>query len=189
MLKKEARKIYKQKRETITDTERIKWDDLILIQFQSIDWPFIDSVMSFYPIDDYKEINTFLLVDYLHFKNPNLTICYPKMMGNNGHMNAIICSADSIFEQNNHGIQEPVNSEAADPATLDMIIIPLLAFDERGYRVGYGKGFYDRFLKECRDDCLKVGVSYFDAVDRIEDAAEYDVPLNFCITPHRTYVF
>jgi 5-formyltetrahydrofolate cyclo-ligase len=54
---------------------------------------------------------------------------------------------------------EPVDTEvAAKPELLDMIIIPLLAFDEKGYRVGYGKGFYDRYLKECRDDCLKIGL-------------------------------
>jgi 5-formyltetrahydrofolate cyclo-ligase len=70
-----------------------------------------------------------------------------------------------------------------------MIIIPLLAFDEKGYRVGYGKGFYDRYLKECREDCLKIGLSYFEAVPSVDDAAEFDVPLDFCITPQRTYVF
>jgi len=64
-----------------------------------------------------------------------------------------------------------------------------LTVDEKGYRVGYGKGFYDRFLQHCRPDCLKVGLSYFPPVAEISDKDEFDVPLDLCITPATTYVF
>jgi 5-formyltetrahydrofolate cyclo-ligase len=67
------------------------------------------------------------------------------------------------------------------------VIIPLLAFDERGYRVGYGKGFYDRFLQGLTT--LKVGVSFFESGDDIEDVNEHDVQMDLCITPHRVYDF
>ena len=188
MTKKEARKIFKEKRNAITESERLKWDDLVLIQFQSLDLPYVDFVLSFYPIYENKEINTFIITDYLHFKNPALNICYPKMMPGN-QMQAIACNADSVFEANEYGILEPLDTDSVDPTQLDLVMIPLLAFDEKGYRVGYGKGYYDRFLKNCREDCLKVGFSYFEAVPGIEDAAEFDVPLDLCITPQRTYVF
>jgi 5-formyltetrahydrofolate cyclo-ligase len=82
-----------------------------------------------------------------------------------------------------------VETATAEPQEIDLVIVPLLAFDEKGIRVGYGKGYYDRYLKDCREDCLKVGFSYFEAVERIEDADEFDVPLDFCITPNRIYVF
>jgi 5-formyltetrahydrofolate cyclo-ligase len=65
----------------------------------------------------------------------------------------------------------------------------LLAFDVKGNRVGYGKGYFDKYLKECREDCIKVGLSYYEPLDSIDDANEFDVPLDFCITPQRTYVF
>lgn len=189
MTKKEARKIFKQKRDEISATDRMKWDDLILIQFQTLDIPFIDYALSFYPIDEYKEINTFIITEYLRFQNPALHICYPKMKNNSVEMDAVVCSVDTAFEANSYGILEPLETEIAPPALIDIILIPLLAFDERGYRVGYGKGYYDRYLKECRDDCLKVGLSYFEAVDKIDDAADYDVPLDFCITPQKVYAF
>jgi 5-formyltetrahydrofolate cyclo-ligase len=69
------------------------------------------------------------------------------------------------------------------------VFVPLLAFDNDGYRVGYGKGFYDKFLAKCRPDVLKVGLSYFDAIDTISDRAQFDIPLNYCITPQRIYEF
>ena len=189
MLKKEARILFKEKRNTISDTERMKWDDLILIQFQTIDLPYVDYVLSFYPIEDYKEINSFIFTDYLRFKNPNLRICYPKMTAENGEMHAVVCNPDSVFESNAYGILEPLDTDTAGPELMDIVIIPLLAFDEQGIRVGYGKGYYDRYLKNCREDCIRIGLSYFEAVASIDDANEFDVPLDFCITPQRTYVF
>ena len=167
----------------------MKWDDLILIHFQTLDLPFLDYVLSFYPIDEYREINSFILTDYLRFRNPGLHICYPKMMEGQTEMQAMICNADSVFESNAHGILEPLDTDAAAPQQIDLVIVPLLAFDENGIRVGYGKGYYDRYLKNCRQDCLKIGVSYFEAVPSIDDANEFDVPLDLCITPQRTYVF
>ena len=189
MLKKQLRNTYRRKREEVSVTEKMKWDDLLLIQFQTLDLPFVDHVLSFYPIEQNNEVNTFLVTDYLHFKNPNLTICYPRTNPADLSMQAVICNADSIFEANYWNIPEPIDTEVADPSLLDIIIVPLLAFDHKGYRVGYGKGYYDRYLKSCRQDALKIGFSYFDPVDSIEDANEFDVPLDFCITPHRIYVF
>ena len=189
MLKIEARNIFKQKRFEISPTDKQKWDDLLLIQFQTIELPFIDHVLSFYPIEQNNEVNTFLITDFLHFRNPNLQICYPKTNLKDGSMLAIVCSADSIFEANEYNIPEPLDSAVADPASIDLVILPMLAFDEKGNRVGYGKGFFDRYLMECRDDCIKVGFSYFDPVDAVDDANEFDVPFDFCITPQRIYAF
>ena len=189
MLKREARNLFKNKREQISISDKMKWDDLLLIQFQTIRLPFIEYVLSFYPIEQNNEVNTFLITDYLHFKNPNLTICYPKSDPFGNTMQAISCNADSIFEANEWNIPEPTDTDIVDPGVLDLVIIPMLAFDTKGNRVGYGKGYFDRYLKQCRQDCLKIGFSYFDALDSVDDANEFDVPLDLCITPQRTYVF
>ena len=59
----------------------------------------------------------------------------------------------------------------------------LLLFARRDlHRVGYGKGYYDQFLKQCRSDCLKIGLSYFELVERIDDVHAGDVRLDFVIT-------
>ena len=189
MLKKEARDLFRQKRYTISSTDKLKWDDLLLIQAQTIDFPFLDHILSFYPIEENNEVNTFLITDYLHFKNLSLKICYPRTNLKDYTMEAVLCNADSIFEANAYNIPEPLDTEIVDPTILDLVIIPMLICDKKGNRVGYGKGFYDRYLKQCRENCLKIGLSYFEPIDSVDDANEFDVPLDLCITPQRTYVF
>lgn len=189
MNKKEIRKAYREKRDAITATEQMKWDDLILIQMQTLQLQDISLVLSFYPIEEYKEINSFILTEYLHFRNPGLQICYPRTDKETNTMQAIICHPDTVFETNSWNIAEPAEGEIADPSSLDAVIIPMIAFDEEGTRVGYGKGFYDRYLKGVRPDCLKIGVCYFEALEAVEDRDEFDVPLDLCITPQRIYVF
>ena len=71
----------------------------------------------------------------------------------------------------------------------DLIIVPLLAVDAQGHRVGYGKGFYDRFLSKCRPDCLKVGLNYFEPDERIVDVGEHDIKLDACVTPTEVFCF
>lgn len=189
MLKIEARKIYNKKRAELSYTDKLKWDDLILINFQTIDFPFLNYVLSFYPMEEKNEMNTFLLSDYLHFKNPSLQTCYPKTDFTHHTMQAIATGADAIFEGNAQNILEPVSGHIIPANEIDLMIVPLLICDVHGNRVGFGKGFYDRYLKSCRDDCITVGVSYFEPIDAIDDADEFDVPLNFCITPQQAYVF
>ena len=76
-----------------------------------------------------------------------------------------------------------------DAQKIDLVIVPLLAFDIKGYRVGYGKGFYDKYFLKTRPNCIKVGLSFFDPVDMISDKNEFDVPLNYCVTPNKIYEF
>jgi len=189
MHKKEIRKLYRQKREDITAGEKLKADDLILIQLQTIELPFLSLIMSFYPLEDKNEFDTFLITDFLHFRNPAMRIAYPKTDLETNIMKAIECNADTSFGLNEYNISEPLEGHVIDPAEIDLALIPLLAFDTRGFRVGYGKGYYDRFLKDCRNDCIKLGLSYFDPIDTIKDTHEFDVPLDLCVTPQQVYVF
>lgn len=189
MVKKQARKIYNQKRKDISYSDKLKWDDLILINFQTVELPFLDAVFSFYPMEERNEVNAFLLTDYLHFRNPGLQLCYPKMSIHEPNMEAIACKADTVFEANAINILEPLENEIVNAGDIDLVLVPMLLCDVRGNRVGYGKGYYDRYLSRCRPSCIKVGLSYFEPVERIEDAGEFDVALDFCITPQKAYVF
>jgi len=158
MLKSEARKLYKEKRQALSAIERAKMDDLMLIQLQTVQLPFITFLLSYWPIEENHEPNTHLFTDYLEFQNPDLIICYPKTNFEKDTMQAVQTNEDTRFHKN-------------------------------GFRIGYGKGFYDRYLSQCRSECLKIGFSYFEPLDTIDDANEFDVPLNLCVTPTTVYVF
>ena len=189
MNKRELRKEYRARRIALPVAERIRLDDLLLIQLQKVSLPFVEVVLTYSPSDDRGEPNVQLITDYLSFINPGLTIAYPRIAQDTGLMKAMHTDEWTEFEVNAYGIEEPVSSIEISPDAIDLVIVPLLAFDKSGYRVGYGKGHYDRFLSAAREDCLRIGCSYFEPVDRIDDANEFDVPLDLCITPQATYVF
>ena len=91
------------------------------------------------------------------------------------------------------GIPEPAAALGTEvqPAQLDAVLVPLLACDQRGHRVGYGGGFYDRFLAECRPNALFIGLNLLDdePLAEIADVLPTDVPLHACITPGRVWNF
>ncbi len=189
MHKAEARELYRQKRKELSNAERAKADDLMLIQFQTIELPHIHHLLSYWPIEENNEPNTHLFNDYIEFKNPAIKFLYPKTDFEKKQMEAIEVNADTAFQKNGWNIHEPIDGTVTDAMTIDMIFVPLIIFDKHGYRIGYGKGFYDKYLKRCRPDCLKVGFCYFEPIDLIEGTREFDVPLNLCITPNNAYVF
>lgn len=189
MLKAEARKIFREKRSLLSLKERMKNDDLLLIQLQTVGLPFITFLLSYWPLEEAHEPNTHLFTDYLEFQNPEIVMCYPKTDFTSHAMQAIQTNDNTRFRKNQYNIYEPEDGEIVNPAGMDMIFIPLLAFDKKGYRVGYGKGFYDRYLPQCRSHCIKIGFCYFDPVDAIEDSNEFDVPLDLCVTPTTVYAF
>ena len=189
MLKADARKLYREKRLALSLAERAKLDDLLLIQLQTAPLPFITFLLSYWPIEQNKEPNTHLFTDYLEFQNPELIICYPKTNFKDHTIQSVQANDDTRFRKNEYNLYEPEEGVVVNPPGIDIVFVPLLAFDKRGIRIGYGKGFYDRYLSLCRRDCLKIGFSYFDPIDEIEDASLFDVPLNLCVTPTSVYVF
>jgi 5-formyltetrahydrofolate cyclo-ligase len=90
------------------------------------------------------------------------------------------------LENNIWGIPEPVKGVPTPAEKIDAVLVPLLAFDRQGHRIGYGRGFYDRFLVECRPDCQKIGLSFFEMEDQIDGINEKDIPLDLVITPKST---
>ena len=164
-------------------------DDLILIQFQTVEIPFIGSLLTFWPIEENNEPDTHLFTEFLKFRNPEMKVCYPVSDFVTGTMQAAITDIDTPFTKTGLNIFEPQSNDFLPSDIIDLVFVPLLAFDMKGFRVGYGKGFYDKCLAGCRPGCVKVGFSYFDPIEAIDDLHEFDLPLNLCITPHNVYGF
>jgi 5-formyltetrahydrofolate cyclo-ligase len=116
-------------------------------------------------------------------------ICVPKVINKNGIMEAVLWSKKTPTITNEWGITEPQSDTYISPENIDTVVVPLLCFDKAGHRVGFGKGYYDRFLKRCSKDVKTVGVSYFEPVDKITDVETTDVALNVIVTPKKVYRF
>ena len=104
-------------------------------------------------------------------------------------MSHVLLQDNTILKPNSWNIPEPENGIPISNKQIEVVFIPLVAFDVKGNRVGYGKGFYDDFLKNCSKDTLKIGLSLFDAEPIIEGTQTHDIPLDYCITPGKTYTF
>jgi 5-formyltetrahydrofolate cyclo-ligase len=189
MTKSALRSIYKDKRNALSDSDRLKLDDLILIQFQRLQLPEVQTLLSYFPIPMHHEVETRPLGDFVQFRMPWLQLAYPRINYEAISMEAVSVNDATEYVSNRYGIAEPQGEDVLQPQALDIVFVPLLAYDVRGYRVGYGKGFYDRYLKLCREDVIKIGFSYFEPEPLISDVNEFDIPLNFAITPERIYEF
>ena len=112
----------------------------------------------------------------------------PRMNATTGELESVPINHATPLIENKWEIREPEGAPA-DASILDLVIVPLLCFDRGGHRVGYGKGYYDRFLARCRTDCTKVGLCFFPPVDEIEDVHAGDVRLDVCVTPSGSFRF
>lgn len=189
MTKQELRKTYLEKRMRISSREKIKLDDLLLIQFQRLAFDDVYMLLSYFPMEEKHEPNTLLFSNYLRHAIPNLEIAFPKADFTANEMQAFLINEETVYQKNNYQIAEPVSGESIDEKDIDLIFVPLVACDSKGFRVGYGKGFYDKFLAGCREDVLKIGFSYFAPVGEISDVHDFDIPLDYCITPESVYEF
>lgn len=187
MNKQSIRDYYLKLRLALSDSEYEQLNQNLCINFfASVDLSPITVVHVFLPILSKKEPNTWLVIDQLRAEFSHIRIAIPKIVGENGMISYYLEGSQQVKE-NKWGIPEPQFGETAPLEKIDLVIVPLLAFDLTGHRVGYGKGFYDRFLKECRQDCKKVGFSFFEPVKEIFDVNSDDVVLDTFITPSRSY--
>lgn len=189
MTKAALRSLYKEKRRQLSLAEVGKLTDLILINFQKINLPFISIAHTYVASEKLGEIDTHAITRYLEFKNPGLKVAIPRIDRLSGEMHHVHYNDETRFEDNVFGIAEPVGGERLDTQLIDLVLIPLLAFDQQGNRVGYGKGFYDKFLYDCNEEVIKIGLSFFEPVPQIDDINQYDIPLNYCVTPQRVFDF
>lgn len=189
MTKNELRNIYKQRRQELTVQQIDKWNDLILINFQKLPLPSLHYFHTFLASTKLIEVDTSNIIRYLRFKNPEITVAAPRIDIQKNRMEHFYFDENTPFTNNAFGIDEPAMGKAIRADEFNLVIVPLLAFDQRGFRVGYGKGYYDKFLSECKRDVIKVGLSFFSPVEEIEDINQFDIPLNYCVTPQRNFTF
>ncbi len=182
MTKKELRKLYLPLRQKITQ-------DLYHNMNQNIHKLFFEhfalsietklKVHTYLSNNDINEIDTWDIIKKLE-KNP-AEICVPKIDVHS--INNCVLNQNSTLKKNKWNIYEPHNCNILNPSKLDLIIAPCIVCDIQGYRVGYGKGYYDKFLSKVSKNAIKVTLSFFALVKSIQDTNPFDIPMDYCITP------
>ncbi|NBU80810.1 MAG: 5-formyltetrahydrofolate cyclo-ligase [Flavobacteriaceae bacterium] len=141
----------------------------------------------FLTIEEQKEVDTEFILQILGGKDKEIVVA--KSNFETLKMTNYLLTDNTKFQKNQYNIYEPINGIEVPNTKIDVVFVPLLAYDKKGNRVGYGKGFYDVFLSKCREDVIKIGLSFFEPEDIIEDVSATDIRLDFCVTPTTSYSF
>ncbi len=188
MRKAELRKIYLGKRMNLSEDEYRQLNNALCDQFfKSAQLSGVSVLHTFLPIQKTKEVDTFRIIERLKQEYPGVQISVPRMNNQTSSLENYYLEGPDQLNLNTWGIPEPVNGVPTPTDKIDIVLVPLLAFDGQGHRLGYGRGFYDRFLATCRPDCLKIGLSFFEKEERIDDVNEKDIPLDIVVTPQSVF--
>ena len=189
MTKKELRKIYLNKRRSLSEENFRQLNERLCDNFfANVDVGKIQVLHAFLPIEKNREVNTWLIIDRIRKDFPHVRISVPKINNQTAELEHYYFEDRSQMELNTWEIPEPVKGVPTPIEKIDVILVPLLAFDRQGHRLGYGRGFYDRFLAGCRADSRKVGLSFFGMEEKIDGIDDKDVPLDMIITPESVFV-
>tara|TARA_B100001146_G_scaffold225213_1_gene247967 strand:+ start:53557 stop:54117 length:561 start_codon:yes stop_codon:yes gene_type:complete len=186
MEKQHLRKKYKALRALLSEEQRE--EKSLAIANQTLQLPIWENSYFhlFLSMPNNKEVNTEYLLHILQGKDKSVVLS--KSDFSTFEMDHFLLQEHTKIKISPYGIPEPQDGITIAPTMLDVVFVPLLAFDTSGHRVGYGKGFYDRFLAQCRPDCINIGLSFFEAEARILHE-NMDFPLHYCVTPEKIYRF
>jgi 5-formyltetrahydrofolate cyclo-ligase len=191
MYKAVLRKTYQEKRRALSRQELENLSQKICRRFfEEISLQAVRHLHIFLPIARQNELDTWPIIQQLQQQYPQIGIVVSRTNWQERKMEHYHLDDSTILEENKWGIPEPVGGPACPVAHIDLVLLPLLAFDRQGNRLGYGAGFYDRFLAECAPDTYKVGLSLFPPLpEPISDVNPHDIPLDACLTPEGSYWF
>lgn len=189
MTKDQLRKLYRAQRYSLSMEEKQTHNSNLLEQLKTLNWEQYTYVHVYIPLEKFNEPDTIPFIKWIREYYPDIHLVTSQSDFETGEMKHYVLENTTQLVENYWGILEPVVGEPIHEEMLDVILVPLLVVDEAGNRVGYGKGFYDRFLSKCRANVLTLGISFFEPIDHIDDVEPWDMKLHGCITPKRMHYF
>ncbi len=182
MDKKDLRKTLKEKRKSILKEKKVIYDKEISQKIiRSKYFEEAQQVLVFSSSDD--EFDTRYIIEGCHIENKR--VFYPVCIDNNGIMKFFKADSDDDLQIGMYGIFEPKPyCEEYKPEKNDIVIVPCLSVDENGYRIGYGKGYYDRFLKDFNG--VSICPCYEELLTDTLPTDEYDIKVNIIVTQNST---
>jgi 5-formyltetrahydrofolate cyclo-ligase len=188
MDKEELRITYKSLRKKLSQEEVTILSEKITTSFLGflLQQPKVRHIHIFFSIKRFNEIDTFPL--FYELKRLGYNLYTSEVNGHKDALNTLHLGDISGFELSSWGIPKPIGAKLTEPKPIQMVLIPLLAYDEKGNRLGYGKGYYDKFLATLESTVLKVGLSFFPPERQIP-ADLHDIGLDICVTPDQIHHF
>ena len=185
--KKNLRKKYKTLRQSLADATLEEMS--LAIANRVLELPIWDKTYFhvFLPITEQKEVDTELILHLLSGKDKEVLLSQSNF--ETREMTHFLLTDNTRIAKNEYNIPEPVDGIEVPSKKIEVVFVPLLAYDKKGNRVGYGKGFYDKFLLDCKPDVIKIGLSFFEPEELITDIFEGDVQLDYCVTPNGIHSF
>lgn len=179
MDKESIRRRVKARKQLLIETERTQAAESVFRRLEQLAaFHVSDKILMYHSLPD--ELSTHAFLDKWH---DNKQFFLPRVNGVNLE---ILPYERTSLKVGAFHIEEPSGCEINDVAEIDMIVVPAIAFDRKGNRVGRGKGYYDRLLAESK--AMKIGVGYdFQLVDEI-DTEVHDIPVDIVITETSTII-
>lgn len=183
-MKSALRKSYLEKRKSlpanqVADKSRAVFDNWLALLATGKP----QMVHTFLTIRAFHEVNTSLFIAHLQEYHPEVQIVAPRVGFESNELTHHLLLPHDL-EVNSWGIPEPKSTAPrVEPGALDMVLVPMLAFDRQGHRIGYGGGYYDRFLAQLKPDCLRVGLCFDLGLSESPlPSKPYDITLNCVVT-------
>lgn len=182
--KKILRKEILEKRDNIDIDKKEKMDEAIINRFYESKY-YKEAKKIFIYISFGSEINTREIINVALKENKKIYV--PRTELKTKVMDAVEISSLSNLKESSYGILEPLKEEECiDPNELDLIVVPGVAFDRNGGRMGYGAGFYDIYFKKITKENVKkitkLALAYDMQVIEIVPMNEDDIPVDYIIT-------
>ncbi|WMN12002.1 5-formyltetrahydrofolate cyclo-ligase [Marivirga salinae] len=184
MDKNTLRKVYLEKRKFLSQAEYERRNQLLyhrLIEFQEIHQ--FKSIHTFIPIKKNKEPDIFPFIQFLWSKKPKIDIITAISDLKNPVLSHVKITENTTFLENKWGIPEPQDGTPYLVDKIDCVLVPMVVGSKSGHRIGYGKGYYDRFLQKCKSNTKFVGVTLGPLLESNVYANQYDIPMHSMITP------
>jgi 5-formyltetrahydrofolate cyclo-ligase len=181
--KKQIRAEMKERRQNLPPAEAERFSRQVRQRLEELN-PIqnANSIMAYASINN--EVDLVPIMEKWH--QEGRTILLPRVEAD-GRMEAVKWTGWNQIKSGPFGIREPLG-EAIDPAGIDVVLTPGLVFDYKGYRLGYGKGYYDRFLTRLSDSAFICGVCYeFQVIENVYPHSK-DIPVHWIVTDHSELV-
>lgn len=181
--KKEViRKELRKKRRDISDADFRKWSDKIISKLEEQrEYKTARIIHCYVSMNDRREVNTHSLIREILLEPKRLVV--PVTQFNAGILRHYYLESYNELKQNKWGVLEPEGGEECPIEKIELVIVPMVGGDEQGYRIGYGGGFYDRFLENIT--CPKIGLCFEqNMVDELP-IEPFDIVLDKIITEKR----